>query len=561
VKHTDCQDGGKRPRVLPFVWPSLYELTKQAEPRPVLTDALGDARTVLGIAGGLGTDGIDGLNLLFKRRPRVQVTLIIAVYAACPTRHSDLMRLLELQDCSGGTIKFRILLMTELGDGLPANCLVGIPDSSTSPVFVFGPTPGFNWGNIDPTQVNLAFRAPPAVFDEWRKWFDATWLQATPLTEDTAEIPALVPATGSPEAAVLWEGYRALFVSIEPKKCVTVDENGEVQNEVKADGSEDRTPTRKLALPKLDRLALRLTRLFEAGQQVTVNQSNAVRPLDLPIRPSLLDEKSVYHDGTITQRQSFRVSVFSQEELKALENSRKGSQLVIRKLGLPLEKGVYWVPDKVVAILETEINAKNEAAKRKLVTLVGEDAKTFVEGKRGKLNKDLLAVYTRLHGDKRIPPNAITEVSDALTARIESAFREQFVTPVTLTKVQMDFTGTRGWETPWTQAEKLVLALCRFAREAIRKPKLLTGLQTSQADIAAAMDIENDHIRIIASTNRWRAERVARSELNTLKQIEEADLTSQDRCEAGFMLIDGEPPDRIRDFVAEKEARRRWDGT
>lgn len=161
----------------------------------MLTDALGDARTVLGIVGGLDADGIAGLSLFLEQRPRIQVTLIIAVYAACPTRRNDLMRLLELQDCSGDNIEFRIPLMTELGDGLPANCLVGIPDGGTSPVFVFGPTPGFNWGNIDPTQVNLAFRASPAMFDEWRKWFDATWRQATPLTEETAEIPALVPAT------------------------------------------------------------------------------------------------------------------------------------------------------------------------------------------------------------------------------------------------------------------------------------------------------------------------------------------------------------------------------
>ncbi len=525
----------------------------------MLTDALGDAKAVLGIAGGLDAEGIAGLSLFFERQPRIPVMLIIAVYAACPTRRDHLMRLLELQHESGNSIEFRILLMEELGGGLPANCLVGLLHGGIPPIFVFGPTSGFKRDNIDTTQFNLAFRAPPAMFDEWRKWFDATWRRATPLTEETVEIPALVPARGSPEAAVQWESYRALCASVERQQHVTVDESGEVQDGAKADGSEDRTPTRKLELPKLDRLALRLTRLFEAGRQVTVNQSSAVRPLDLPIRPSLLNEKSVYHDGTITQRQSFRVSVFSQEELKALESNRKGSQLVIGKLGLSLEKGVYWVPDDIVPILQVELNAKNEAAKQRLRNLVGENAKTFVEGKRNKLKQDLSAVCKRLHGDDAVLPHVLTEVTDALTGRIEGAFRKQFVTPVTLTNVQMDFTGTRGWETPWTQAEKLVLALCRFAREAICKP--LTGLLTSRSDIATAMDVAGDHIRTLASTNRPRAERVARSELNTLNQIEDADVTPRDRCEAGFMLIDGEPPDRIRDFVADKEARRRWNGT
>ena len=523
----------------------------------MLIDALGNAATVLGIAGGLDEDGIAELNLFFERRPRIQVMLIIAVYAACPTRRDDLVRLLEIQHRSGNSIEFRVLLMAELGNGLPANCLVGIPDGGTMPVFASGPTPNFRWDNIDPTQVNLAFRSPPAMFDAWRKWFDATWQEAAPLTDETMEIPGLVPATGSPEAAALWENYRALCTSLERKQHVIVNEDGEVQDGEKADGSEDQTPTRKLKLPKLDRLALRLTRLFDAGQQVTVNQSEAVRPLDLPIRPSILDAKAEYRDGTITQRQSFRVSVFTQEEFKALENSRKGSQLVIRKLGLPLEKGIYWVPDNVVPILEAEINAKNDAAKQKLANLVGEDAKTFVEGKKGKLSKDLSTVYKRLHGDDRVPPHALTEVSDALTARIEGAFKEQFVTPVTLTRVQLDFTGTRGWETPWAQAEKLVIGLCRFAREAICKPRLLTGLVTSRSEITTAMNVADDRIQDFTSTNRPHAERVARSELHILKQIEDADLAARDRCEAGFMLIDGESPDRIRDFIAAKEAQRR----
>ena len=447
--------------------------------------------------------------------------------------------------------------MTEWGNGLPANCLVGIPDGDAPPVFVFGPTPSFSWANIDPTQVNLAFRAPPAMLDEWRKWFDATWHEATPLTEKTAEIPALVPATGSPEAAAIWEAYRALCADFERKQNVTVDEDGEVQDGEKDDGTEDRTPTRKLDLPKLDYLARRLTRLFDAGRQVTVNNSSAVGPLDLPIPPKLLDAEAEYRDGTITQRQSFRVSVFSQEELKALDDSRKGSQIIIRKLGLPLEKGIYWVPDEVIPILDAEISAKNEAAKQKLRSLVGENAKTFVEGKMDKLREDLSTVYKRLHGDDRVPSQALRQVTDALTARIEGAFREQFVTPVTLTKVQLDFTGTRGWETPWIEAEKLVLGLCRFAREAICKPRLLTALRTSQTQIVAAMNVESDHIQNFASRNRWHAERVARSELNTIKQIEDADLAARDRCEAGFMLIDGESPDRIRDFIAAKEARRR----
>ena len=558
MTYYEGQDGTTAPRVPPFIWPSVYELTKCVESKPVLADALGDAGTVLGIMGGLAGDGIAGLNSFFERHPSVRGILIVAVYAACPTRRNDLMRLLELQRRSGNDIEIRVLLMTEFGGGLPANCLVGIPHCGTSPVFVFGPTVNFNWVNVDPSQVNLAFRAPPVMFDEWRKWFDATWHEATPLTEEIADIPELVPATGSPEASAMWEDYRALCANLERKQRVIVDEDGEVCDTENADGSEDRTPTRTLELPKLDRLAQKVSLLFDTGRQVTVNQASAVRPLDLPIRPSLLDSTPVYRDGAITQRQSFRVSVFSPEELKILETSRKGSQFVLRKLGLPLEKGIYWVPDEIVPILEKEIQAKNEAAKQKLRNIVGGNAKSFVEGKREKLRKDLSAVYKRLHNNDEVSLHVLTELIDEVTARIELALQRQFVTSVTLTRLEMDFTETRGWVTPWIQAEKLVLALCRFARQAICRPKLLAGLVTARSDIARAMDVADDHIRTLVSSSPWiDAERVARSELHTVKQIEDADLAARDRCQAGFMLIEGEPPDLIRDFIAGKEALRR----
>ncbi len=227
----------------PFIWPSVHELTKCVQSKPVLADALGDATTVLGVMGGLAGDGIAGLTSFLERHPAVRGILIVAVYAACPTRRNDLMRLLELQRRSGNDIEIRVLLMTVFGGGLPANCLVGTPHSGTPPVFVFGPTVNFNWVNVDPSQVNLAFRAPPAMFDEWRKWFDATWHEATPLTEEIADIPELVPATGSPEAAAMWEDYCALCANLERKQRVIVGEDGEVCNTENADGSEDRTPT------------------------------------------------------------------------------------------------------------------------------------------------------------------------------------------------------------------------------------------------------------------------------------------------------------------------------
>ena len=65
----------------------------------------------------------------------------------------------------------------------------------------------------------------------------------------------------------------------------------------------------------------------------------------------------------VVQRQSFRVSAFTEEELKKIEGYRKGTQAIIKKLCLPLEKGLYWIPDQMHSIFDKEVEAKNEEAK------------------------------------------------------------------------------------------------------------------------------------------------------------------------------------------------------
>jgi hypothetical protein len=68
---------------------------------------------------------------------------------------------------------------------------------------------------------------------------------------------------------------------------------------------------------------------------VTIAYSSSVRPLDAPVNPATLGQQSEYRDGSIVQRQSFRVSVFDDAELREINEFRRGSQTVIEKLGLP----------------------------------------------------------------------------------------------------------------------------------------------------------------------------------------------------------------------------------
>jgi hypothetical protein len=540
----------------PFVWPCVPVLLGEADyalPVP-FQPTLENAATVLGVASAVDHCGGEWLETVLGERPSLNALVILAVFAGCPTRRRDLEGLIDLQARAKGGVQFRVLPMA-MDVGAPANCLVAMPSDGAAPVFLVGPTPNFGIDGADRTQVNLAFAAEAALFDQWRRWFDWTWLQAAPLTDVTADIPALVPATGTPEAAAQWRAYCAICGESEQPAAPAIDpETGEVQPAKKADGSEDPPPTTVAGLSKLDKLADRVARLFSAGRQVTIAYSSAIRPLDAPVSPRVFGQEAEHRDGTVVQRQSFRISVFSEEELKQINDYRRGSQTIIEKLGLPLEKGLYWLPNKVIPIFEKEIKVKNEEAQKALAKLVGGNAENFVTNKIAKIRQDLAVVYRRLGGNGDVPASALTELVDDLTLRIEHAFGEQFVAPVTFSEVHFSLPKESSSQAPWAQAKKLILALARFPREVLARPKALSGLQTPRPEILTAMNVEDDAILKVAN-GRQREDR-ARAETQILDRITGAKITDRDSCEAGFMLIDGRSSIDIDRFIAEKESAR-----
>lgn len=541
----------------PLIWPSSAGQEHREGPH-ILHRVFEHATTILGVTGAVDHRGVDWLLEFLGQDSDPQVLVVLAVFGGCPTRRDDLARLLDLQErVEDDRIQFRILPMSG-GSGTPANCLVSIPAAGTAPILVAGPTPNFGIDEVDCTQVNLCFEAESTLFDQWRSWFDEIWLKSAPLTKDTVDIPALVPATGTPAATAQWQTYCDLCAQPVQRRDgqlpVRDPETREVHSDQGGDGSEDPPPTEIAKLPKLDPLQDRVVRLFRAGQQVTISYSSAARPLVVPIKPSLLRQAAKIQDGTIVQRQSFSISAFSDNELKTIKSYRQSSRTIIEKLALPLATGVYWLPKEAAKIFEQEWQAKNREAKDMLNQVIGGSVENFVDRKVRSIKDDLNNVFWRLGGVGQVSGSALREVVADLERRIGHAIEGQFVAPVTFSEVQFLPQTQLDGQAPWAQAEKLVLGLARFPRRVIAHPKRsLSGLMTPDREILTAMDVEHDAILRDLKT-RLESERRARSEEILLDQIIDADLSSRDRCEAVFMLIDGQSLSDIQSFIVKNES-------
>ena len=562
-------EGSKPPKPsLPFAWPIPSDGSESESDRTSVPFAhFAHASGIAGIASDIDDRGVAWLEELLGNSER-KALILLAVYAGCPTRCKHLSRLLKLQNRSTQGTEFRILPMAG-GTGAPANCLTLVSPDGSNPVCFFGATPNFGIPDPDPTQFNMAFRVDPALEDKLYSWFNSTWARAAPLTEATARIPALVPATGSADASKQWNEYC--------KKCVK-DEQGEPQqgeeSETPNRGVEDddsttssaseetgkQPPSTSVGLHRLDRLAERVTHILGKGQQVTVVYGGALKPLDVPINARFFDQDPEERKGTVVRRQTFRIAAFSKEEQKMIDEYRKASRNVINKLGLPFEKGLYWMSDEMVPIFKKELSIIEEKAKADLIEIVGGKADSFVKSKRTQIMEDLEQMYLELVGKGGLPEGRLTEVLDRLEQRIQNALESEIVAPVTFHRITVDLQKTQPHEAPWAQMEKLVLALARFPRRGISKPNTLSGMTTGRNSILDAMNIEDDSILRIRKDSLNDATRRSDWDLDQLERIADSDIEYRDRCKAYFMMIDGKMSSEIQNFVDTKWSQQRDKG-
>jgi hypothetical protein len=172
----------------------------------LLDSALVEATVVMGVLFDPASDGVEWISRFLEERADLRGRLLLSVYPACCTTRHDLEQLLTLQQALSDRAEFRLVLHDHAPAG-QGNFIYLLQGADREAVVAVGPTPPFNPAQARDKQVNVVFRAPPLLQDGWLNWFERAWWTAVPLTRDFADVPALIPAQGSPEAAQLWSQY------------------------------------------------------------------------------------------------------------------------------------------------------------------------------------------------------------------------------------------------------------------------------------------------------------------------------------------------------------------
>lgn len=533
----------------PFIWPDTRASKGIAgyPSTPPFKQLVEGADLISAVLVGVDDSTIRWVRELLGRDLKQKVYLIVVLNSAGPTRESHLRSLQLVQ--SSETTKDKVLHIRLLAvdrcygtdcerPTLPPTVIQGYHSLSGRTVISVGSCGDSGHDPFNLGSLNLVFQPDDALRDSWRKWFQFIFECSTPLTLESVAIPHLIPAEGDPEATRLWKEFMKLCQNHEGtfERIPQVDpETGEVT------AGSDGKPVEPWdeGMTALDPLAQVFQQVYAKGWLVTVDEATRIKPLTIPVKATLMGQMSERTVGALKQKQSFSLQVLDVEVDKAMEKSRKVTDL-LDLLAFPLSTGNRWLPEDAQLMIETEIEARNTAGIAALVKALGgkeaKDIAGFIASKRDSIRKDLNEMYRLLGKGTEVPPDKVADVLKEVEDRLAQALNTRVTPRLVFNRIAApDLTGIAP-DTNWSQPLNLLLRVAIALRKSLVDPyfpRSFSGLNFGEADFRKACDPFGDEIAASKDSAR------AREDLRVLAKISESSAPSKSKCMMVWHVIQG----------------------
>lgn len=502
---------------------------------------LSDSELISGVLVDVADETVKWLESIMEDNIERRVSLVIVVYPACPTRDVHLKQLNIIQQMcnrSRKNVDIRILALSrKYGDdhevfALPPTIIQAYFSNNEKTIFYIGSTGFMNHPSTDPKRFNLFLNPDSILQNEWRNWFQQLLDHSPSLNEDTMAIPYLIPAKGDMEAAIKWKEYQnKCHAKANQKKTGEINlfetEEGENKEEIKKDRSWDG------GLTALDAIAEELSHTFSQGYLVTTVESTRIKPLSIPVKASLLGQKTERTIGTLTQKQSFTLQILSDTSAQEIEKYRKINDL-LDLFSYPLGFGHRWVPAQVRRLLDKELELRNALAKAKLQKEIQGNGNQYISINENRYRHDLEAMYRALGENGQISQSTISEILRQATERLDAALSGFLCPRVIYNKIMSPKLTLDAPDENWSQLLELLIRSANFLRKTILDPyflRRLPDLSTAEEEILDAMDIWRDTIL------QSRDKRQAKKEIYELDLIKNTDIDIKQRCKMVHSLI------------------------
>jgi hypothetical protein len=177
----------------PFVWPATSGLGRDFPGLPpwINIPDPGLNFSATGVVWGLDSSGVHFLRERLERDfPLLRAKLLVAVYAASPTRSEVLQELLDLIKTLQGRLEAALLVLSLESNASPMSVLCfSEPTSERSYVWV-GNSRNLGCDAAQGGHLNFGWECEAALVSQWLNWFAGAWIESAPLTQLTANVPA-----------------------------------------------------------------------------------------------------------------------------------------------------------------------------------------------------------------------------------------------------------------------------------------------------------------------------------------------------------------------------------
>jgi hypothetical protein len=494
---------------------------------------LSECRSLMVIVSGLDGRGVEYLRDLVSVSEPPQVRVVIVVYAACRTREKDLSDVLILEN----TEHLRAwVLPVSTWRQYSTWALVARKDSPNSVLWTAS-VGNFGLAGRVVDEAHLVIEADPLVVNQFVHWFSRIVDIATPLTADTAQIPALMPAQGTREAAERWDQYanRCTAAAVTRSFQAAIANSSEAGT-VHSVQVVEKTIRDDLKIPEPDPLLQPLVQLFEKGDLVMIDKGSRIPPLDVPIKAEWFGISSFREVGVVSREVRYRISVLDERTNKALDARRKDTSSLREKFSFPLADGSRWMPHKAQGLFEAELKRKQEEGKQLLNSLISGKPEEWIKSKRDIVTRDADRQYEEFHSGKRMPKETINEILEALTDRFRAATSGNFLPKVSFIKTSFRPGRDSDQVSDWATARTLLRDVGEYPRAALKnRAYFFRGLEVSEKDLLAAMNVADDWF-----VDQWfqpESLGIAVEELGVLEQIDESALSDHNKCELVLDLL------------------------
>ncbi len=525
---------------MPFVWPEPRVSAGAAryESEMPFESPVRSAVRVFGVVSAVDSRAIKWMESFLADQVDSRLRVVFSIHPTCRTSESDLHEVLRLVERHGDRAAFRLYPENSLEDrSSNLLCLCGADGNLA---IAIGPTENLGYAPTSASHGNVAMQVTAGSFEACRKWFDYLWGVAGPLRpEIAASMPRLVLPEGDMEASMLWAAFRTrcldqgtveqaqIRVEVDPVsgEVVLVDEHGEPVA----------SPTEEIGVPKLDHLAEGVARVFGLGALVSIDKLSRTPPLEAPVKPEWFGVDSFRQTGRVRAQTSIKVAPFDETTLKKIDRLRRVSGELLPRYSFALADGVRWIPRQAIPLFEAALTSANEDAKNLLGETVGKSVEDFLVAQRDRIRADAQRMYEAYHPGGKIPESAVGNIIDELKARLDKTKADKIIPRVAYSPVAFNPSQSSEWSSPWGQAFVLLKGIAEFPRQAMTDRFFWQGIKTDEDALIKAMDVADDHIT--KEYGERKAKQHAETELDLIKQLEDASGDAQAKCSALWVLI------------------------